>query len=56
MTSNPPTQEEWKDLYEAARMFKELAPWKWMEDPDVFGVQEPGNRRNRLLLHYGCPR
>lgn len=41
MTSNPPTQEEWKDLYEAARMFKELAPWKWMEDPDVFGVENP---------------
>jgi hypothetical protein len=39
MTSNPPTQEEWKELYEAARMFKELAPWKWMEDQDVFGVE-----------------
>jgi hypothetical protein len=35
-----PTLEEWKELYDAARMFKELAPWEWMEDSDIFGVED----------------
>ena len=41
MTRNEPTSREWIDLYETARMFKELAPWQWMEDSDVFGVENP---------------
>jgi hypothetical protein len=36
-----PTVNEWKDLFEAARMFKELAPWQWMVDADLFGVENP---------------
>ena len=36
-----PTLEEWKELYEAAAMFNELACWRWMDDSYVFGVQDP---------------
>lgn len=36
-----PTLEEWRRLYEAAIRFKETKPWEWMEETDVFGVQNP---------------
>ena len=36
-----PTLEEWKDLYEAAKLFKNMAPWRWMVDADVFGIEDP---------------
>lgn len=36
-----PALEEWRRLYEAALRVKELAPWEWMEEVDVFGVQDP---------------
>src|SRR5665648_400943 len=36
-----PSLEEWKTLYEAALEFKELAPWNWMHDTDIFGVKDP---------------
>ncbi len=31
----------WKNLYAAAEAFKALAPWQWMYDSDIFGVQNP---------------
>lgn len=31
----------WKDLYEAAIQWKRLAPWKWMDDDQLFGVKDP---------------
>jgi hypothetical protein len=36
-----PSQEEWQRLYEAAIAFKHEAPWEWMYEDDVFGVQNP---------------
>ncbi len=36
-----PTLKEWRDLYRAAIQFKDIAPWDWMFDSDVFGVQNP---------------
>jgi len=37
------TLQEWGDLYEAAIGFKNIAPWNWMWDSDLFGVQNPEN-------------
>lgn len=36
-----PTTEEWERLYRAAVSLRELAPWRWMMDSEVFGVQDP---------------
>jgi hypothetical protein len=36
-----PTEQEWRELYQAAEAFKQLAPWEWMVDSDIFGVQNP---------------
>ncbi len=36
-----PTEQEWRDLYRAAGTFKQLAPWEWMLDSDIFGVRNP---------------
>jgi hypothetical protein len=41
-TQNPaPTPEEWRKLYELAARVKELAPWEWMFEDEVFGVTDP---------------
>ena len=37
----PPTRDEWRRLYQAAQAAKELAPWAWLEEDDLFGVQDP---------------
>ncbi|MDP3062522.1 MAG: SEC-C metal-binding domain-containing protein, partial [Chloroflexota bacterium] len=36
-----PTSEEWARLYQAAVAFRDLAPWRWMEDDGLFGVTDP---------------
>ncbi len=33
--------EEWRPLYEVAERVKELAPWRWMREESIFGVQDP---------------
>lgn len=34
-------QERWRRLYELAAQIKDLAPWEWMEEGEIFGVQNP---------------
>ncbi len=36
-----PTEKEWKRLYELAVKLKALAPWEWMYEDQIFGVQNP---------------
>jgi hypothetical protein len=36
-----PSLDEQRALYAAAVRFKEVAPWQWMYDSDLFGVQDP---------------
>lgn len=36
-----PSLEEARRLYQAAMRVKELAPWEWMDEADIFGVQDP---------------
>ncbi|MGE0130370.1 MAG: hypothetical protein AB7U82_20025 [Blastocatellales bacterium] len=41
MAENNPTFEEWRRLYAIAGRVKEMAPWDWMMEDEVFGVQNP---------------
>lgn len=36
-----PTLDEWKKLYDLAAKIKELSPWDWMEEDDIFGFRMP---------------
>lgn len=36
-----PSPEEAGELYRLAERLKELAPWRWMDESEVFGVQNP---------------
>lgn len=43
MNIEEPTREEWKRLFDAAIAVKTLAPWQWMEEDNLFGVQDPAS-------------
>ena len=36
-----PSPDQWRELFEAASAFHTLAPWQWMSDGMLFGVQDP---------------
>ncbi len=36
-----PTLQEWRHLLDAAEELRRLQPWQWMEDDELFGVQDP---------------
>lgn len=41
MTGILPTLESWRRLYELVGQVKQLAPWEWMTEEDLFGVADP---------------
>ena len=41
MTGSSPTPCEWHRLYQATIRVKEIAPWEWMTETDIFGIQDP---------------
>jgi hypothetical protein len=41
MAYSTPELDEWSRLYQAAIRVKEMAPWDWMTESDLFGVENP---------------
>lgn len=41
LSATQPTPDQWKKLYELAVKIKELAPWNWMDEDDIFGFKMP---------------
>lgn len=38
---NATERQTWLDFYQAAEQFRDLAPWSWLYDSNIFGVQDP---------------
>lgn len=41
MNNIMPHLKEWKELYKASIEFKDIEAWNWMDDTNIFGVQNP---------------
>ena len=41
MTGNAPTREAWQELHGLIIRVKDMGPWTWMTENNVFGVQDP---------------
>ncbi|HUU26226.1 MAG TPA: hypothetical protein VM123_00305 [archaeon] len=41
MIKNQPALEEWREVYRFAIQVKKIAPWEWITEADIFGVQNP---------------
>ena len=48
-----PTLEEWKRLYEVAAELKKLAPWEWMDETEIFGVENPETKEIGFVSTMG---
>jgi len=47
-----PHAEAWKDLFEAAFRIKDMAPWEWMVETDLFGIRDDGETRYVSVMGY----
>lgn len=37
------SETQWRYLYDLATRIREMAPWRWMDEDDIFGVKDPEN-------------
>ncbi len=36
-----PDRSDWQELYQAAMKFRQISPWRWMGNEDLFAVENP---------------
>ncbi|MBM3236075.1 hypothetical protein FJZ31_07215 [Candidatus Poribacteria bacterium] len=53
MTELSPTLDEWSKLYQAVIRVKKIAPWEWMTETDIFGVQNPETNQLGFISFMG---
>lgn len=54
MDKTTPTLIEWNRLYQAASRVKEMAPWEWMSETDIFGVKNPETGETGFISVMGA--
>ena len=52
-TQQAPTLEEWRKLFDTMNNIKVLAPWTWMKETDIFGIQHPQTRECGFISIMG---
>jgi len=50
----PTDHEQWRGLYEAMAKIRDLAPWDWMSEHDIFGVQNPETKELGFVSIMGA--
>ncbi len=54
MSRGTDNYEEWRGLYEAMNKIKEVAPWEWMYEDDIFGVEYPETKEIGFVSVMGA--
>lgn len=54
MQEKSPTLNEWKNLYEMILKIKDLAPWEWLEEIDLFAVENPETQELGFISVMGA--
>ena len=55
MRFNSRHPDQWRELFDAASAFHNLAPWQWMSDDMVFGVKDPATGTTGYCCVLGAP-
>jgi hypothetical protein len=48
-----PTKEQWLALYGAVSAFHKQAPWQWLSNGHIFGIENPSNREIGYITILG---
>lgn len=48
-----PTLAQWRRLYELAAELKKLAPWQWLDETQIFGVENPETKEIGFVSTMG---
>lgn len=54
MTENAPSTQEWKKLYELMDKVRGISPWDWLEEDDIFAVQDPETEKIGFVSVMGA--
>ena len=49
---NQPGKSDWATLYQAAITFKEATPWDWMDNEELFAVENPDDGEKASLYEH----
>lgn len=54
MNDTSPSLEQWERLYQLMGELKQLAPWTWMHENDIFGIQPSGEKEPDFISVMGA--
>ena len=54
MVAGTPAHDQWLRLYQTAIAVRDLAPWKWMLESDLFGFRDPASERLDFVSIMGA--
>ncbi len=52
---NAPSTSQWRRLLDSTLKIRDLKPWTWMDEADIFGIQHPLTGELNLVSIMGAP-